>query len=380
MPVADQPIDTTDQQAVTVAQEDFNWLADAFEQDGATATAAGIRSGETCIINSRTVVEAIARRRLASVSSASAETWDSVAQWCEATFGPCGAHRMAERAMEEGTELLDETSGREEWTDKARIEVADMLICLSRVPGIWSAVEEKMAINRARTWDLCGDGTGYHVKPSASPKPVPATNQAGEVEFPREQIARLCLLRLYGFEYEGESLCDEAERIFSEPNPRAVRAVALADEIAAALATQPATSQEGEREARLAHAKAWLCKRWSQEHPNAQHIIQLADYAEALAATPTPLTLSEDLRDDSIAAFGAVMFNHIWDSFTDDGWGLEVNDLVTVDAVKAGLVSVAPYDPEVHNDQSGAAEVGDDFYEVTPAGRAALARAQGQAS
>jgi hypothetical protein len=36
----------------------------------------------------------------------------------------------------------------------------------------------------------------------------------------------------------------------------------------------------------LADAKAWLCARWHQDHPNEQHIMQLADYAAHLRATP----------------------------------------------------------------------------------------------
>lgn len=71
------------------------------------------------------------------------------------------------------------------------------------------------------------------------------TTMPDAVEFPREAIARLCLSALFGFEYVGEgSLCDEAERIFSEPNPRAVRAVSLADQIAVVLARQQATQDD----------------------------------------------------------------------------------------------------------------------------------------
>lgn len=74
----------------------------------------------------------------------------------------------------------------------------------------------------------------------------PQSQDEGLRDFPREKIARLCLSAIFGFEYQGESLCDEAERIFSEPNPRAVKAVAVADQIAALLAT-PATTTEGGR-------------------------------------------------------------------------------------------------------------------------------------
>jgi hypothetical protein len=99
--------------------------------------------------------------------------------------------------------------------------------------------------------------------------------------------------------------------------------------------------------------------------------ITVANALDAIrAAFPDPTHTREG--EEALAAFGAAMFQRIWDSFTDDGWEIEINDLVTVESVKAGLVSVAPFDPAVHSDQSGAAEPGDDFYEVTPAGRAAL--------
>lgn len=100
------------------------------------------------------------------------ETWASIAEWCEATFGPCSPERVATRSREEMKELVDETEIAAGWTDKARIEAADVLICLSRVPGIWEAVEEKMAINRARKWRIMGDGTGYHERPGNGP-PTP---------------------------------------------------------------------------------------------------------------------------------------------------------------------------------------------------------------
>jgi hypothetical protein len=90
------------------------------------------------------------------------ESIASIATWCDETFGPAGAHRIANRAKEELKELLDETPG-DEWTDKARIEAADVVIILLRTPGIWEAIEEKMAINRKRKWRLTGDGCGYHI-------------------------------------------------------------------------------------------------------------------------------------------------------------------------------------------------------------------------
>jgi len=48
----------------------------------------------------------------------------------------------------------------------------------------------------------------------------------------REAAARLCLRAMFSLNYEGESLLEESEKVFS-PNPKAVRAVELADAILA---------------------------------------------------------------------------------------------------------------------------------------------------
>lgn len=92
----------------------------------------------------------------------SGETIASIVAWCDETFGPAGAYRVARRANEEMQELLEKTPA-DEWTDDARIEAADVLIVLLRTPDIWAAIEQKMAINRKRQWRLTGDGCGYHV-------------------------------------------------------------------------------------------------------------------------------------------------------------------------------------------------------------------------
>lgn len=94
-----------------------------------------------------------------------AETLETIAEWCEATFGPVDLPRIAERANEEMQELLAEPSKVE--------EAADVLIVLSRYPDLWKAVERKMKINRARKWRLMGDGTGYHI-------PAALTQSGGE--------------------------------------------------------------------------------------------------------------------------------------------------------------------------------------------------------
>jgi len=284
-------------------------------------------------------------------------------------------------------------------------------------------------------------------RPLFFPEPVPATNQAGEVERHDEVISEFAFLYYaYGTETDDkldpDALALKRKVLAAVASPtsevQTLRAALikarhyaerkswdafddredqLLAAIDAALATQPATSQEGEDKGNhdcLAKRRpgepmfillgrdpdawqivqAWADRRlaaggdphhvalglktanamrdYAADPANRPASAPAADVYPILAATPTPPTLSED----ALGVFGAAMFQRIWDSFTDDGWDIEINDLVTVEAVKAGLVSVAPYDPEVHNDQSGAAEIGDDFYEVTQAGRDALARAQ----
>jgi hypothetical protein len=84
------------------------------------------------------------------------ETWASINQWCDDTFGPATVPRLIERAREEFDEL--EAPGAD-----VAIEAADVVICLCRIPGFAEALQRKMAINRARQWRLTGEGTGYHV-------------------------------------------------------------------------------------------------------------------------------------------------------------------------------------------------------------------------
>ena len=94
------------------------------------------------------------------------ETWESINQWCEDTFGPARPFRVVARANEEMAELIKEADTLE-WSDQLAIEAADVVIVLARIPGLWDAVQRKMAINRAREWRLTGDGCGYHIPKGA---------------------------------------------------------------------------------------------------------------------------------------------------------------------------------------------------------------------
>lgn len=88
---------------------------------------------------------------------------NGIARWCEEMFGPITPQRLASRAQEEMDELHEELRKSNEWTTAAREEVADIIIILSRVPGLMEAVHRKMEKNKKRKWEFHGDGTGRHV-------------------------------------------------------------------------------------------------------------------------------------------------------------------------------------------------------------------------
>ena len=102
------------------------------------------------------------------MSDAASETQQSICAWAEETFGPAtSATTLHARAMPEMEELADALMAG----DRQEIahELADIVILLYRVAhesgvDLHTAIDEKMAINRARQWMPTGDGTGKHVK------------------------------------------------------------------------------------------------------------------------------------------------------------------------------------------------------------------------
>ena len=81
---------------------------------------------------------------------------------------------------------------------------------------------------------------------------------------------------------------------------------------------------------------------------------------------------------ERLAAFGAVMFNILFEQFCDGTWEVEINDLITINAARAGLVDAVDFDPEEHDDPNGACVAGDPFYTITSLGRKACVRARGE--
>lgn len=88
------------------------------------------------------------------------ETFETIRQWANDTFGTATVDRTIERAREEFDELMEPDADKLE-------EAADVVITLCNLPGLAAAVERKMAKNRRRTWNVRGDGTGYHIDPPA---------------------------------------------------------------------------------------------------------------------------------------------------------------------------------------------------------------------
>ena len=97
------------------------------------------------------------------------ETQTTVARWAQETFGEVpSVLAVAIRANTEMAELLKELL-IDDKSPKALEEIADVFIVLYRAASllggdVYEAIDRKMAINRAREWDLDGKGQGYHVR------------------------------------------------------------------------------------------------------------------------------------------------------------------------------------------------------------------------
>lgn len=124
------------------------------------------------------------------------ETTKTIAEWQNETFGPATTTRArvdrswskidgamarvfafdltfhrpnlsrAVRAVEEMAELIETLLANDD-DPKACAEVADVQIVLAGIPAVHGKeqqdlVDAKMAINRARQWNVTGDGHGQH--------------------------------------------------------------------------------------------------------------------------------------------------------------------------------------------------------------------------
>ncbi|WP_417453253.1 dATP/dGTP pyrophosphohydrolase domain-containing protein [Kiloniella sp.] len=96
------------------------------------------------------------------------ETQTTICDWAEKTFGPVkDPGDLLKRALLETTELSE--SIEEHNIQEIGKETADVVILLYRLLDQYGldlnkAINEKIAINRARKWEAKDDGTGSHVK------------------------------------------------------------------------------------------------------------------------------------------------------------------------------------------------------------------------
>lgn len=95
------------------------------------------------------------------------ESSKTIAQWGTQAFGDAASVKAyAIRAQEELAELIEAIETGQPPKEIAH-EAADVAILLHRITGtlgleLYSAIDEKMAINRVRKWTPDGNGVGQH--------------------------------------------------------------------------------------------------------------------------------------------------------------------------------------------------------------------------
>lgn len=97
------------------------------------------------------------------------ETYTSIGEWALKTFGFGRTTSCYLKLGEEFGELARPIQKQD--TAKATKEMADMVIVLCHMAAsmgvdLGQAIEDKMAVNRARTWEITPEGTGVHVVPT----------------------------------------------------------------------------------------------------------------------------------------------------------------------------------------------------------------------
>lgn len=99
-------------------------------------------------------------------------TYTAIGEWAVGTFGFGKPTSCYLKLGEEFGELARPIQKKE--YDKAALEMADIIVVLSHMAmsmgiDLECAVNEKMAVNRARTWTMTKEGTGVHVEGESRP-------------------------------------------------------------------------------------------------------------------------------------------------------------------------------------------------------------------
>lgn len=105
------------------------------------------------------------------------ETLQGIGEWATRTFGPGDPKSCYLKLGEEFGELAEPIQRRN--MDKAVREMADMVIVLAHMAAsagcdLQRAIDNKMEVNRARTWEITPEGTGKHVERTRGASPLPA--------------------------------------------------------------------------------------------------------------------------------------------------------------------------------------------------------------
>ena len=96
------------------------------------------------------------------------ETQSTVNAWQRETFGPQTDREAIMEKLSEELWELNHAVYRDVGRKKVAEEMADVCIVLWQLAGAYNidltdAVASKMAVNRARRWNVRGDGTAQHV-------------------------------------------------------------------------------------------------------------------------------------------------------------------------------------------------------------------------
>lgn len=97
------------------------------------------------------------------------ETSRGIADWAGEVFGIASGFRTAARANEEMAELLTKVAKNEDvrsiTEECADVAIILIILCYRLGGDLFEAVDDKMRVNRARSWVRDGTGCGYHTKP-----------------------------------------------------------------------------------------------------------------------------------------------------------------------------------------------------------------------
>jgi len=151
------------EQKLAEATARINWMTNYYDLSSVAYDNASLRAKEA-EERARKAEAALADHIEDTRDMVASETITTVTTWANEAFGQAEIGVQIERAKKEFIELL---KLQEVDHDNAQLaeEAADVCICLYRVIGTLDpeAINKKMKKNRARKWQVDGNGTAQHV-------------------------------------------------------------------------------------------------------------------------------------------------------------------------------------------------------------------------